>query len=127
MKKALMVLCVLGLVGALAAYAVEAAAAAKTAAIFVCGKCNAVALAAGKHCDQDMAAMHVLAVEGKDAVCCACGADCKCTVNADDKTQCGCGKDVKKVALKGMFVCCDGVISDKAGKCACGKDLKKVE
>lgn len=70
----------------------------------------------------------ILAVKDGVAQTCACKADCKCTVKADDPTKCSCGKDVVKVALKGKFVCekcC--VVADKAGKCVCGTDLQEVK
>jgi len=98
----------------------------KTSTVYTCDKCGKAALTAGKCCDQDMAAMKVLAVKDGSAVCCACAGDCKCALKEGDATKCACDKDIKKVSLKGMF-CCDKccVISDKEGKCAvCGGDLK---
>ena len=70
----------------------------------------------------------VLAIKGDQALSCACGADCKCTL-ADDGKKCSCGKEVTTASVAGKFTCdkcC--VIADKEGKCAkCGGDLKKVE
>ena len=47
--------------------------------------------------------------------------------------KCACGKGVKEVSVKGMYVCacgdgkCCATVSDKPGNCACGKEMKKVE
>ena len=72
---------------------------------------------------------HVLVIKGDSASVCPCAADCKCTLKEGDDTKCSCGKDVKKVSVKGKFVCLkDNVVADKEGKCAtCNGDLKKVE
>lgn len=99
------------------------------ASVFVCEKCSKVAVKAGKCCGQDMAEKHVLGIKDGAAIVCACSADCKCKL-ADDGAKCSCGKDVEKIALKGMFVCAEGkclTVADKAGKCACGKDLVEVK
>jgi hypothetical protein len=75
------------------------------------------------------AAKKVLSIKDGVAMECACPADCKCTVKADDPTKCSCGKAVEKVDLKGKFVCekCL-VIADKAGKCPkCQADLVEVK
>jgi len=131
MKKALLVvvLAVFATVTAVYAQAEAEKKADPTAStVFVCDKCQKMALKAGKCCDADMACKTVLAIKDGSASCCPCGADCKCTLKEGDATKCKCDKDVKKVDLKGMFVCekCK-VISDKEGKCAgCGGDLKVV-
>ena len=71
----------------------------------------------------------VLSIKDGKAVSCACAADCKCTVSADNPAKCSCGKDIKSESVVGKFVCetCK-TIADKAGKCAtCGKDLVEVK
>ncbi|MBF0317413.1 MAG: hypothetical protein HQL04_04495 [Nitrospirae bacterium] len=81
----------------------------------------------------ESAAMHVLKIEGDEAVLCTCGANCTCKLDPSDPTKCSCGKAVKKVSLKGLYVCNCGAsctcntVSDKPGKCRCGADLRKVE
>jgi len=144
MKKVVAVLVLLGFVSAMTAFGEEAAVglavekaapAAKTTCVFTCDKCHGVALAAGKcpMCAADMKALKVLAVKDGMAYCCACGADCKCTMKDAAAAQCECGKNIVKLGLKGKFVCGCGAdckcntISDKAGKCGCGKDLVEVK
>jgi hypothetical protein len=105
--------------------------AAMTKSVFVCPDCHVLALKAGKctGCQKDLVERHVLGVKDGNALLCECGAACKCnTANMKDG-KCGCGKEVGKISVKGMYVCADGCpeVSDKPGKCACGKDLKKAE
>lgn len=78
---------------------------------------------------KECADKHLLTIKDGKAYCCACAADCKCTLNADDATTCSCGKPVSSCDLKGKYVCemCN-VIADEAGKCGkCDMELKKVE
>jgi len=132
MKKVLLIAVLATFATATALFAQEAvekkAESKATTVVYTCDKCQKVALTAGKCCDQDMAAMKVLAVKDGCASCCAC-ADCKCTaLKEGDAAKCACDKEVKKISLKGMC-CCDKdtVISDKEGKCpVCGGDLKAV-
>jgi hypothetical protein len=76
--------------------------------------------------------MHVLKIEGDEAVLCACGKDCACGIDPKDPTKCSCGKPVKRVSIKGMYVCNCGpdckcnTVSDKPGTCKCGVALKKL-
>ncbi|MFA7160143.1 MAG: hypothetical protein WC299_12650 [Kiritimatiellia bacterium] len=134
MKKILALFVLAAFASATAVMAQEAAAekkaeATKAPCVCCCDKCPMVAIKATKCCGQDMACKNVLAVKDGCAICCGCGADCKCTLKEGDETKCKCGKDVKKVSLKGMFVCeKDKVICNKEGKCSvCGGDLKAVK
>jgi hypothetical protein len=67
--------------------------------VYACEKCVTCDAKAGKcsKCSADLKAMHVLAMKDGAVSLCACGADCKCTVKADDATQCSCGKAVVKL------------------------------
>ena len=104
-------------------------------AVYVCPDCHTMAMQAGKctGCQKDLVAMHVLGMKDGQAMLCACGADCKCNAAGVKDGKCACGKEVKMMAPKGMYVCacagakCCSTISDKPGKCKCGEDLKKVE
>ena len=73
----------------------------KAAACYVCADCKTMSMQAGKcaKCGKDMAAMHVLSTQDGKVTCCACGADCKCKMDAADATKCGCGKAVVTVTL----------------------------
>jgi len=133
MKKFLLIMAVAAFIAA------SVPALAKSPVYYVCGcgpdcTCNAMSDSPGKcGCGKEMVQMHLLKIDGDNAVFCTCGADCNCKLNADDPAKCGCGKPVKTVNLKGKYVCacgpgCDcGAISDMPGKCGCGKDLKLVE
>ncbi|PKN17582.1 MAG: hypothetical protein CVU71_16090 [Deltaproteobacteria bacterium HGW-Deltaproteobacteria-6] len=83
-------------------------------------------------CGKKLLPMHVLKIEGDEAILCTCGKKCACKFNAADPSKCGCGQPVKKVSLKGLYACRCGegcvcnTISDKPGKCKCGNELKKV-
>jgi hypothetical protein len=95
--------------------------------------CNTISKEPGKcKCGNELAAMHLLAIEKDNAVFCRCGADCTCERSKEDPSKCACGKPVKIVSLKGKYVCgcgadCKcGTISDVPGKCSCGKELRKV-
>ncbi|MBF0518674.1 MAG: hypothetical protein HQK92_03015 [Nitrospirae bacterium] len=84
-------------------------------------------------CGKKTVAMHILKIEGDEALLCTCGKGCTCKLNPDDPTKCGCGKPVKRVSLKGLYVCgctdnctCN-TVSDKPGKCKCGTEMRKVE
>lgn len=115
------------------------AVAAAAGVYYVCGcgpdcKCGAMSEEPGKcGCGKDMVQMHLLKVDGDNAVFCTCGADCECKIDASDPTKCGCGKPVKTASLKGWYVCGCGpdctcnTISKEPGKCGCGKALRKVE
>jgi hypothetical protein len=110
----------------------------KSKVYYVCNckddcQCNTISKEPGKcKCGQELAPMHLLAIEKDTAVFCRCGAECTCERSKDDPDKCGCGKPVKKVSLKGKYVCacgpdCQcGAISDKPGKCGCGKEMKQV-
>ena len=54
---------------------------------------------------------------------------CKCDAKGMKDGKCGCGKEVKTMSCKGMYVCPMGCeeVSDKPGKCACGMEMKKSE
>lgn len=112
---------------------------AKTSILYVCScgdncTCNMVSTRPGKcKCGKKAAEMHVLKIEGDEAILCTCGKGCTCKLDKDDPTKCGCGKPVKRVNIKGMYVCSCGdtcecnTVSKKPGKCPCGAPLKKVE
>jgi len=135
MKRTLVVLSALLFLSAVAGLA----AADKSNVYYVCNckdgcTCNAILKEPGKcPCGEDLAAMHLLAIEKDTAVFCRCGADCTCERSKDDPDKCGCGQPVKKISLKGKFVCACGeackcgAISDKPGKCPCGTELKEVK
>lgn len=141
MKKILVGLCVLACL-AMSASVVRAedmdkpaAAAGKTMTCYTCDKCHTLSMQAGKcaMCGAEMTQTHVVAIKDGNAYCCSCEAGCKCEMKGDDMTKCSCGKDMKKVPMKGMYTCGCGAdckcntMSDKPGKCGCGKDMKLVE
>lgn len=107
--------------------------------LYVCNcgpecKCNTVSTKPGNcTCGEKLAPMHILKIEGDEALLCTCGKGCTCKLDPDDPAKCGCGKAVKKVSLKGLYVCNCGsgcmcnTVSDKPGKCRCGAELRKVE
>jgi hypothetical protein len=107
--------------------------------VYVCDcgegcQCNTLSKKSGKcTCGKKLVQMHVLKIEGTEAILCKCGKGCTCAINPADPTKCGCGQPVKRVSLKGKYVCACGdacecnTISDKPGKCTCGKALKKIE
>ncbi|MBF0345751.1 MAG: hypothetical protein HQL06_16170 [Nitrospirae bacterium] len=88
------------------------------------GKCS---------CGHERVPMHVLKIDGNETVLCTCGKDCQCKLDPNDPAKCTCGKQVKKVSLKGLYVCACGpscscnTVSDKPGKCKCGAELRKVD
>ena len=62
--------------------------------------CTTVSAQAGKcACGQELAAMHLLAIEKSSGVFCRCGAGCSCERDKKDPGKCGCGKPVKTVSL----------------------------
>lgn len=79
----------------------------KNVDFFVCAKDKTVANAAGKcaTCGAELAKMHCLSCKDGEASLCPCGADCKCTANAEDPAKCSCGKDVVKVSVKDIPGC----------------------
>lgn len=107
--------------------------------LYVCNcgpdcKCNTVSTKPGKcTCGEKLVPMHILKIEGDEALLCTCGKSCTCKLDPDDPKKCGCGNEVKRVSLKGLYVCKCGegcecnTVSDKPGKCRCGVELKKVE
>ncbi|MBF0553973.1 MAG: hypothetical protein HQK96_05365 [Nitrospirae bacterium] len=111
----------------------------KGSILYVCNcsdncTCNTVKTKPGKcTCGTKLVAMHVLKIEGDEAILCTCGKGCSCKLDKDDPTKCGCGKPVKRVSIKGLYVCnCGGncmcnTVKTKPGKCPCGAKLKKVE
>ncbi len=106
--------------------------------LYVCNcgpdcKCNTVSVKPGKcACGGDLVGMHVVKIEGDEALLCTCGKDCTCKIDPNDPTKCGCGKPVKRVSIKGMYACaCGGgcncnTVSDEPGKCKCGTEMKKL-
>ena len=73
--------------------------------VFACAKCSVVDLKAGKcsKCETALKSMNVLAMKDGTVTLCPCEASCKCTVKADDATQCSCGKAV--VTIKCPVAC----------------------
>jgi hypothetical protein len=71
-------------------------------------------------------------VEGDVALVCGCEQGCTCAIDPKDPAKCGCGKQLRRVSLKGtgLYFCnCGGSctcnhVSAKPGKCGCGMDLK---
>lgn len=102
-------------------------------------KCGADCKCPGPECacmkaTGGVAGMHVLKIEGDEALVCPCGPSCKtCALDPGNPAKCGCGMEVKRVSLKGMYICACGpacncnTVSDKPGTCHCGKPLQKVE
>jgi hypothetical protein len=95
--------------------------------------CDTVSMKPGKcKCGQKLAAMHILKIEGEQAILCTCGKDCTCKLDPNDPSKCGCGKNVRKVSIKDMYVCACGpdcacnMVSDKPAKCKCGAEMKKL-
>jgi hypothetical protein len=82
-------------------------------------------------CGSELAAAHVLKVDGHDAKLCMMGPDCSCDIDAEDDTRCTCPGDVKTVSLdgSGLYFCnCGGsctcnYVSAEPGNCACGMEL----
>ncbi len=87
-------------------------------------------------CGKDLVAMHVLKQEGNEAVLCACGKDCSCTIDEKNPLQCGCGKPVRKVSLtadqtsapcKGGSENCPRSATDKPVGCGkCSKPCRSI-
>lgn len=146
MKKSLAVLSALVIALSLAVFGSSLLAAEKKESkdeqgkyLYVCNckpecKCNTVSTKPGKcGCGVDLVPMHILKIEGNEALLCTCGKGCMCKLDPKDPTKCGCGNPVKRVSLKGLYVCacgagCDcNTVSDKPGKCRCGNALKKVD
>jgi hypothetical protein len=105
--------------------------------LFVCNcgpdcTCKSVSTEAGTcTCGKELAATHVVKVEGNEALLCTCGGDCTCAIDADDETKCACGTDIRRVSLEGsgLYYCnCGGsctcnFVSDEPGACSCGMEL----
>lgn len=105
--------------------------------LYVCNcgpecECGSVSTEAGTcTCGSELAAAHMVKVEGNEALLCTCGDDCDCEINAEDETKCGCGKDIRRVSLEGtgIYYCnCGGsctcnFVSDEPGNCSCGMEL----
>jgi hypothetical protein len=124
--------------------AVEAAPAAEETTVAVrhdvvyvcnCGSdcdCGSISTGVGTcDCGSEMAAAHVVKVDGHDAKICTCSEGCDCEIDAADETKCSCGADLKTVSLegKGLYFCnCGGsctcnFVSAEPGNCACGMEL----
>lgn len=105
--------------------------AAMTQAVYVCPDCHVMSSEPGKctMCGKGLQEMHLLGIKKGKALLCACGGGCPCNAAGVKDGKCACGKEVKKVSAKGMYVCPNGCpeISKKPGKCMCGKEMKKVE
>ena len=96
-------------------------------------RCDTISSKPGKcGCDRPTTRMYLLDIKGGTASFCYCEKSCDCKISDKDPNKCACGNPVKKVSLKGKYVCdcgpgCKcGVIADKPGKCPCGKTRRKV-
>ena len=115
----------------------DADAAVRNDVLYVCNcgpecECGSVSTEAGTcSCGTELVAVHMVKVEGSEALLCTCGDDCDCEINAEDETKCGCGKDIRRVSLEGsgIYYCnCGGsctcnFVSDQPGNCSCGMEL----
>lgn len=105
--------------------------AAMTQSVYVCPDCEMMALKAGKceKCGKEMVEKHLLGIKDGQAMLCDCPAGCKCDAKGVKDGKCACGKEVKMMSCKGMYVCPMGCpkMSSMPGKCACGMDMKKCE
>jgi hypothetical protein len=113
----------------------------KASALYACNcgpdcKCNTVSIKTGNcSCSKELTGFHVLGVNGDQALLCQCDVGCTCKMNKTNATECGCGKPVKRVSLKGTGVyfcncgnaCRCNTFADAPGKCSCGMDLKLAE
>ncbi|MFV2072144.1 MAG: hypothetical protein ACC742_05765, partial [Thermoanaerobaculales bacterium] len=73
--------------------------------------CGSVSIEDGTcSCGGEMAAAHVVKVDGNDALLCTCGDSCECEIDAADDTKCACGADLKRVSLEGngLYHCACG-------------------
>jgi hypothetical protein len=102
-----------------------------TKSVYVCPDCHFMALKAGKcpMCEKELQESHLLGTKDGEALLCGCPAGCTCDAKGMKDGKCACGKEVKKMSAKGMYVCPEGCpeISDKPGKCMCGKEMMKIE
>lgn len=102
-----------------------------TPSVHVCPDCHVMALEAGpcSQCEKDMKEMHVLGIKQGKALLCACAADCRCDAAGIADGKCACGKEVREMSAKGMYVCPLGCaeLADKPGTCACGKKMTRVK
>ena len=102
-----------------------------TTSVYVCPDCEAMALKAGKcdKCGKELVQKHLLGTKDGQAMLCDCGASCTCDAKGIKDGKCGCGKEIKTMSSKGMYVCPMGCpdISKTPGKCACGMDMKQSE
>jgi hypothetical protein len=127
-------------VAAATVYAAEHPGAAKAAVekkavvqkVYVCPDCETMALKEGKceKCGKEMVEKHVLGTKEGKAMICDCAAGCTCDAKSMKEGKCACGKEVKTMSCKGMYVCPMGCaeLSMKAGKCkVCGMEMTKVE
>ena len=108
--------------------------------VYVCNcgpecDCGSISTEAGNcSCGSELAAAHVVKVDGHDAMMCTCGGECDCEISAEDHTKCSCGADLRSVSLEGsgLYFCnCGGSctcnhVSAEAGNCSCGMELKSV-
>lgn len=102
-----------------------------TRSIHACADCHVLVVQPGKcpMCQKETARLHVLGVKDGNAMLCACPDCCQCVAAGIKDGKCACGKEVKTVSAKGLYVCPDGCqeITDKPGTCMCGKAMTKVE
>jgi hypothetical protein len=94
--------------------------------------CGSVATGPGScDCGTELAAFHLLKVEGNTGLLCACASGCSCELDSEDSTKCSCGEAVRRVSFegKGVYYCnCGGSCTcqyadSEPGKCACGMEL----
>ena len=115
----------------------DAAPAVRHDVVYVCNcgpacDCGSISTGPGTcTCGSELAAAHVVKIDGHDAKLCTHGAGCDCKIDAEDETKCTCGTDVRVVSLEGsgLYFCnCGGsctcnYVSAEPGTCPCGKEL----
>ena len=85
----------------------DAAPAARHDVVYACNcgpecDCGSIGTEPGTcSCGSELAAAHVVKIDGHDAKLCTHGADCDCQIDAEDESKCTCGADVKVVSLEG--------------------------
>ena len=102
-----------------------------TQSVYVCPDCHVLELKAGtcRMCGKALQEKHLLGFKKGTALLCDCAAGCKCMADGVKDDQCACGKEVKKMEAKGLYVCPKGCpeASDKPGVCMCGEPLKPIK
>ena len=67
--------------------------------------CNSGSMKPGNcACGVAMKWGHIVKVEGNEGLLCMSHQGCKCTIDKNDPTKCGCGSPLKRVNLKGSAI-----------------------